>query len=149
MRLMYDGQGRPNPAFFKPQGEEDEDRLDSRVSMFVLISGDDFEDSSCETRDADEPGSWVQDGFLVKESFRRRGVGSWALEQLLDHRSVQGAEYILAFPRSNDVPVQVDSERPDVRQRALYGATAMFQKAGFRRVSDTTCFAYAKKPIDS
>jgi GNAT superfamily N-acetyltransferase len=79
----------------------------------------------------DERPVWSIVCFLVRPGLRRRGVATALLSGAIDYARSCGAPALEAYP------VDTDGRRIDTAS-AYVGTTAMFEAAGFRRVTETT-----------
>jgi len=83
----------------------------------------------------------AKDDFFIREEFRGRGIGSWALKHLFQHGTLRGVRFIYASPWATRVRQRETSQ--DAMQLANNGVQSFFRKAGFRRVGQSEYFAYA------
>lgn len=74
---------------------------------------------------------WSVVCFLVRVGYRRRGVARALLHGLIEYARGHGAPALEAYP------VDPDGRRIDVGF-AYVGTTSMFEKAGFRRILETS-----------
>jgi len=74
---------------------------------------------------------WAIVCFLVRVGYRRRGVARALLQGVIDYAREQGAPALEAYP------IDPGGKRIDVAF-AYVGTLSMFEKAGFRRVIETS-----------
>lgn len=79
----------------------------------------------------DDKPVWSIVCFLVGPGLRRRGVATALLAGAIRYARSRGAPALEAYP------VDTDGRRIDTAS-AYVGTTAMFERAGFRRVTETT-----------
>lgn len=81
---------------------------------------------------------WALYCFTVRSGYRRQGVAAALLAGLIEYAREQGAPALEAYP--------VDTGGARIHGAAAYvGTTAMFERAGFRRVVETAARS-ARRP---
>lgn len=79
-----------------------------------------------------DPDAWSVVCFVVRPRFRRRGLMHALLAGAVEHARAHGARVVEGYPISSDEPGRVDIISGYV------GTVALFERAGFERVLETT-----------
>ncbi|BGP28703.1 hypothetical protein JCM10296v2_000439 [Rhodotorula toruloides] len=90
------------------------------------------------------------EGIRVEPEYRGQGIGSWALEKLLDVKDPYfgTVDFIFAWPTPHpkDAPKRDDPNREQIWDSQIARAVKTFQRAGYRRLGTTAFFCLARDP---